>query len=106
MRKSAFPRPVDDIVPYETPSLLVDTVENVTENSVVCSVIVGNRDCVCYSEDKELPVMALLELMAQTFSVWNVFMVLKEIVKNVLDCLLMLNVLLLLVTVTYQKEWN
>ena len=67
--KATFPMPVDGLVPYSPPGLLVDTLESVTPNSVVCGVTVGSRDSVAYTEDGELPVMCLLELMAQTISV-------------------------------------
>ena len=71
--KATFPMPVDGLVPYSPPGLLVDTLESVTPNSVVCGVTVGSRDSVAYTEDGELPVMCLLELMAQTISVWNAY---------------------------------
>ena len=71
--KATFPMPVDGLVPYSPPGLLVDTLESVTPNSVVCGVTVGSRDSVAYTEDGESPVMCLLELMAQTISVWNAY---------------------------------
>lgn len=73
MRKYTFPTEVDDFIPHKEPTLLLDTVEEVTPSRVVCKLNVGSRKAVAYTEDQELPVMALLEVMAQTLSVWNSF---------------------------------
>ena len=73
MQKLSFPMKVDEFIPHQTPTLLLDTVESVTQNSVICRMAVGSRDAVAYTEDKELPIMCLLEVMAQTLSVWNSF---------------------------------
>jgi predicted hotdog family 3-hydroxylacyl-ACP dehydratase len=64
---------VDDFIPHKEPTLLLDTVEEVTPSRVVCKLNVGSRNAVAYTEDQELPVIALLEVMAQALSVWNSF---------------------------------
>ena len=62
---------VEDCILNKTPNLLLDTVDNVTADMVVCRMVVGSRDSVAYTDEHELPVMALLEVMAQTMSVWS-----------------------------------
>ncbi len=71
MKRFVFPMSVEDCIINKTPNLLLDTVDNVTADMVVCRMTVGSRDSVAYTEEKELPVMALLEVMAQTMSVWS-----------------------------------
>lgn len=82
MPKYIFPMKVDEIIPHQEPNLLLDTVENVSPNSVLCRLVVGSRNAVAYSEDKELPVLALLEVMSQALSVWNSFFGSKGNRKN------------------------
>ncbi len=71
MKKNAFPMSVYGCIQNVEPNLLLDTVESVSPNSVVCKMQVGAKKSVAYTEDEELPVLALIEVMAQTMSVWN-----------------------------------
>ncbi len=73
MRRNNFPMSVENVLPHLPPSLLLDTVHDVSQAQVVCSLQVGSRDAIANTEDHELPVMTLLEVMTQTISVWNAF---------------------------------
>ncbi|MEE1340556.1 MAG: hypothetical protein UHG91_07255 [Succinivibrionaceae bacterium] len=70
MRKCNFPVDIEELLPHKEPTLLIDTVENATENTIVCKITVGNRKASAYTEDNELPVISSLEIMAQTLSAW------------------------------------
>lgn len=71
MKKINFPVVADDFLPNKEPSILIDTVEDASPDGVICKMVVGSRKSVSYTEDQELPVVALLEVMTQAMSVWN-----------------------------------
>ena len=52
MKRFVFPMSVEDCIINKTPNLLLDTVDNVTADMVVCRMTVGSRDSVAYTEEK------------------------------------------------------
>ncbi len=65
--------PPGDYLPHDTPMLLLESVENVTDDRAVCSVTVNDRGVLApfLDADGNLPGWFALELMAQTVGVWS-----------------------------------
>ena len=70
--------PPGDYLPHDTPMLLLESVENVTDDRAVCSVTVNDRGVLApfLDADGNLPGWFALELMAQTVGVCALGMVL------------------------------
>ena len=62
-----------DYLPHDAPMLLLETVENVTEESAECGVRVSPQSVLApfLTADGDLPGWYALELMAQTVGVWS-----------------------------------
>ena len=65
--------PPGDYLPHDTPMLLLESVESVTDDRAVCSVTVNERGVLApfLDADGNLPGWFALELMAQTVGVWS-----------------------------------
>ena len=65
--------PPGDYLPHDTPMLLLESVESVTDDRAVCSVTVNDRGVLApfLDADGNLPGWFALELMAQTVGVWS-----------------------------------
>lgn len=62
-----------DYLPHDAPMLLLETVEQVTDESAVCRVTVNHTGVLApfLNADGALPGWYALELMAQTVGVWS-----------------------------------